>query len=177
MDAEAGVTSLVAVFEDAANRHAIDEVLAIFTDEAVFELAGVVRLSGKREIRAVFEYDAGVHCRLQLVNRRATAQGVTCQIIEINDRISAAGLDVLLYSPVELFFEATRICLWRAVPEPWSTRAFNEYWSDAAKWLAAHCPADYARLFTPDARFIRTRDNGERIVELVKEYHPTGTPV
>jgi len=60
MMVQSDLLGVVKAFQDAANRHAIDEVMAMLTDDAEFELKGMTRLFSKREIRSIFEYDAGV---------------------------------------------------------------------------------------------------------------------
>jgi limonene-1,2-epoxide hydrolase len=170
MTFENDLMRFAAAFEEAFNRHAIDEVMAMFADDAVMEIEGVTRLTGKSEIRSMLEYDAGVNTHLQLVNRSATADMVTCQIVETNDRISVAGLDVLLYTLCEVSFENMLIRIWRTVPEPRSTHAFSQFWGAVRPWIATHYPTDYSQLFTHDGQFVRNRANGERIVQLARHY-------
>jgi limonene-1,2-epoxide hydrolase len=170
MTAEAELLRLVAVFEDVFNRHATEDVLAMFTDDAVLEIEGVTRLEGKAELRKMFGYDAGVKTHLQLVNRSAAGDTVTCQVVETNDRVTAAGLDVLMYTLCELTFEKGLIRMWRTVPEQGSTQAFSQFWTAVTAWVVARHPADCAKLYTRDGQFVRSRENGVRIVELAKQY-------
>lgn len=170
MSVQHDLLSLVEAFEDAANRHAIDEIMAMFSDDAEFELVGLARLVGKKEIRAIFEYDAGVKGEIHLINCTARADTVTCQLVERNDRLRAAGLDKLLYPSCVLSFTNKLIRSWRAVPDPEPARAFDQFWGAVRLWIAENYPADYARIFTPEGRFIRNRDNGERAVQLAREY-------
>ena len=52
---------LVDSFLNAYNQQKADKVLAMFADDAEFELVGISKYSGKEQIRNVFEYDAGVN--------------------------------------------------------------------------------------------------------------------
>jgi len=174
MPAQHDLLSVVAAFQDAANRHAIDEVMAMFADDAAFELEGLTRLVGKKEIRSIFEYDAGVKGEIQLINCTATADTVSCQLLETNDRLRVAGLDKLLYPSCVLSFEKDLIRSWRAVPDPGPARAFDQFWSAVRLWIAEHHPTDYARMFTREGRFMRSRENGERVVHLARQYRSTG---
>ena len=160
--------SVVEAFQDAANRHAIDEIMAMFADDAEFELEGLARLVGKKEIRTIFEYDAGVKGEIQLINCTAKTDTVSCQLVERNDRLRAAGLDRLLYPSCVLSFTNKLIRSWRAVPDPEPARAFDQFWGAVRLWISEHYPADYARIFTREGRFIRNRDNGERAVQLAR---------
>jgi limonene-1,2-epoxide hydrolase len=162
--------TLVSALEDAANRHAIDEVMAMLTDDVAFELEGMARLVGKQEVRSVFEYDAGIHGEIHLINCTAEGNGVSCQLVESNDRLREAGLDTLLYPSCLLSFTNQRIRAWRAVPDPEAARTFERFWVEVRLWIADNCPADYARIFSSDGRFIRNRSNGERVVQLARQY-------
>lgn len=170
MSVQHDLLSLVEAFEDAANRHAIDEIMAMFSDDAELELVGLARLVGKKEIRPMFEYDAGVKGEIHLINCTASADTVSCQLVERNDRLRVAGLDKLLYPSCVLSFTNKLIRSWRAVPDPEPARAFDQFWGAVRLWIAENYPADYARIFTPEGRFIRNRDNGERAVQLAREY-------
>jgi limonene-1,2-epoxide hydrolase len=170
MPVQHDLLGLVGAFEDAANRHVIDEILAMFTDDAEFELVGLARLFGKEEIRAIFEYDAGVKGEIQLVNCTAIADTVSCQLVGRNDRLRAAGLDKMLYPSCVLSFTNGLIRSWRAVPDPEPTAAFEQFWRAVRLWIEENYAADYSRMFTSDGRFIRNRDNGERAVQLAREY-------
>jgi len=171
---EYDLLTMVETFEDAANRHAIDEIMAMFSDDAEFELVGFTRLVGKKEIRAIFEYDAGVNGEIHLINCTTKKGTISCQLIERNDRLRAAGIKKLLYPSCVFSFANNLIRLWRAVPDPEPARALDQFWVAVRLWIAEHYPADYARIFTPEGRFIRNRDNGERAVQLAREYRSSG---
>jgi limonene-1,2-epoxide hydrolase len=167
---EQELLSLVESLQDAARRHAIEEIMALFADDAEFELEGLTRLVGKEEIRTIFEYDAGVAGEIELINRVAKDDQVTCQILERNDRLRVAGLDGLYYPSCVLSFKNKLIRSWRAAPDPEATQAFDEFWRPVPQWIVEHYPVDYARLFTPEGRFIRSGSNGRRAVQLAREY-------
>ena len=170
MSVQHDLLKLVEAFQNAANRHAIDEVMAMFADDAEFELEGLARLVGKKDIRSIFEYDEGVKGEIQLINCTTKTDTVSCQLVERNDRLRAAGLDKMLYPVCVLSFTNKLIRSWRAVPDPESARAFAQFWGAVRLWIAKNHPDDYARMFTPEGLFIRGRDNGERAVQLAREY-------
>lgn len=173
MIVQSDLLDIVKAFQDAANRHAIDDVMAMFTEDAEFELKGMTQLFGKSEIRSIFEYDTGVSGKIQLINCTETADAVSCQLVETNDRLRLAGLDSLLYPSCVLSFEKKLIRSWRVVPDPEVTRVLNQFWGAVGLWIAKYYPSDYARMFTREGRFIRSRANGERAVQLAKQYLST----
>ncbi len=163
----------VTCLENAAKRHDVDEIMALFTDDAEFDLVGLTRLVGKAEIRTIFDYDAGVSGEIKLINCEAKEDTISCQMVEHNDRIAVAGLDQLLYPSCVLSFRNKLIRSWRAVPDEEGGQAFDRFWEPVRLWIAEHYPADYAQLYTHEGRFIRNRNNGERAVQLAREYRST----
>jgi hypothetical protein len=174
MTVQGDLVGVVKTFQDAANRHAVDEVMAMFTEDAEVELKGTTRLLGKSEIRSIFEYDAGVNGNIQLINCTESVDAVSCQLVETNERLRLAGLSSLLYPSCVLSFEKKLIRSWRVTPDPESIQTFNQFWGPVGLWIAKYYPSDYARMFTREGRFIRNRDNGERAVQLAREYRSTG---
>ncbi len=168
MDSEA-LIRCVDAFQEAANRHAIDTVLAMFAEEAEFEIVGLTKLTGKPQIRAIFEYDAGVNGDLQFINRTATGDTVTCQLVERNDRLAAIGIDPLFYPSCVFVFKAGRIQRFTAIPDADGIGKSRAAWKAFLPWVAEHYPVDHAGLFTPEGRFIQNRENGERVVVLLME--------
>jgi len=164
--------------EDAANRHAIDELVHMLDDDVELELVGLATVVGTEQMRKVFEYDAGVNGELHFTNRTARGDAVECRLVERNDRLREAGLDEMTYEPCVVTFSDVRsahptIRSWRAVPDQEAIRTFTRFWASVRRWIADNHQTDAARLFTFDGHFIRTRANGERSVQLAREYRST----
>jgi len=168
--------NIVAALQDAANRHAIGEVMAMFAEDAEFELTGLTRLVGKNEIRSIFEYDAGVDGNIQFTNCTSTTETVNCRLVETNERIRLAGLDSLQYPTCTLSFDNGLLRSWRAVPAPEATRAIMQFWGAVGEWIKEHHPGEYGKMFTGEGRFIRSRENGELAVQLGRQYRSTVAP-
>ncbi len=164
------VLQRVRALEDAANRHAIEEVVDRFTDDAEFELVGMARLVGREQIRAIFEYDAGVRGEIRFVDGTVSGQRFSGRLVERNDRLRLAGLDRMVYPVCVLTFDGGLVRSWRAVPDPGPMDVFDRFWNAVERWIAQQHPVDHARMFTPDGRFVRNRGNGERVVQLGTEF-------
>jgi limonene-1,2-epoxide hydrolase len=174
MSAHEDLLERVRSLEGAANRHAVEEVMEMFADDAEFELVGVARLVGKDRITGIFEYDAGVRGEIQLLDCTVSGQTVSGRLVERNDRLRLAGLEQMSYPSCVLSFSGGLIRSWRAVPDPHAMRSFGEFWGAVERWIAAHHPAEHRQLFT-DGRFVRSRGNGARIVQLGIEFR-SGAP-
>jgi hypothetical protein len=162
--------NIIAALEGAFNRHAVDEIMAMFTDDAVLELKGLARLVGKNEIRPIFEYDIGVNGSAQFIDCAVVNDTVSCQFVEANDRLRAAGIEHLVYAPCTISLRNSLICSWWAVPDQASTQRFDQFWGPARDWIKKNHPNDYQRIYTLEGRFIRSRENGARVVELARQY-------
>jgi len=170
MNTQKDLVSLVKAFQDVANRHAVERVMAMFADDAEFEMVGLFTLVGKQQIRAIFEYDAGVNTELQFINCTSEGNTVTCQLVECNDRLEATGISKLHHTSCVLTFKDRLIKKFTATLPAESTQTIGEMWQAFLPWIAKNYPADYSRMFTPEGRFIYNRENGERVVPLLKEW-------
>ena len=54
MNDSKGLLNLVGAFLEATNHHAVEKIMALFNDNAEFELVGLYRVEGKEQIRNVF---------------------------------------------------------------------------------------------------------------------------
>jgi len=174
MNVEKDLIALVKAFQEAENRHDIEAVMGMFADDAEFEMVGQARVKGKDQIRPIFDYDVGVHTDLQFFDFKCEGNTVTCQVVERNDRMKAAGLEKLLYPSCSLVFRDQLIEKFTASPEAESIRSVAEVMQRFLPWIQKYYPEDCLKLFTPDGRFIRNRQNGERAVLLMKEWRDSG---
>ncbi len=170
MTGENDLINSVKAFERSANRHDVDAVMAKFAEDAEFEIVGQVTVKGKKEIRQIFEYDVGVNTELQFFDFKSEEDTVTCQVVERNDRLKAAGFDKVLYPSCFIVFRDQLIQKFSISPDAESARSFGEVVRSFLPWVQKNYPNDYSRLFTPEGRFIRNRENGERVVFLMKEW-------
>ncbi len=172
-DSESLLT-LVKSFLTAANEYDAEKVLTMFNDNAGFELVGLYRVEGKEQIRAVFEYDAGVHTKLELLNVQAEGDTLKGWLVERNDRLAAIGFDKLDYPFCALTFRDGRIQNFSAKADESALKKIMETWQGFLPWVTQKYPADRKKLFTPEGRIMYNRQNGERVVKLLKEWKKGG---
>jgi len=166
--------SLAQSFLAAANQHDVEKVLGMFNDNAEFELVGMYRLEGKEQIRNVFEYDAGVHTKLELLDIQIEEDTVKGKLIERNDRLEAIGFNKLDYPSCSLTFRNGRIQKFSAKADDEAIKEIGGAWAGFLPWVTRKYPFDRASLFTPEGRFIYNRENGKRVVTLLKEWRKEG---
>jgi len=105
------------MLQDAMNRHDIDAILQMFTDDALFEIDARPPWVGHAQIREILEYDAAVHGKLRFINCISEGDVVTGELLEQNDRLAAIGIETLRYSSCRLAFHEGRIQRFSAVRE------------------------------------------------------------
>ena len=96
--------NIVESFQEALNSHDVDKVLTMFTEDAVFEIVGLSKFSGKQHVKNIFEYDVGVNTELNFINCKSHGNTVSGQILERNDRLDAIGIGELKYSSFTFVF-------------------------------------------------------------------------
>lgn len=104
------------------NAHDVEGVLALFADDAEFEIPGRLLRRGKEEIRVTEEWEALVHDNIQAPDLVEADNEVTFRAFEANDWLSAAGVRQLRYTSVTIAVEGDRIKRITAAisPESWA---------------------------------------------------------
>jgi limonene-1,2-epoxide hydrolase len=161
---------LVKTFQEMVNQHDVEKIMSMFSDDATFEIVGLSKFEGKKNVKIIFEYDIGVNTNLQFINCKSEGDTVHCQLLERNDRLDAIGIDELEFSSCNITFKDGLIQSFAAEIPPY----FVEYNSKILKrfipWLSENHPNDYARMFSSEGRFIYNRENGRDVVPLLRKW-------
>lgn len=84
------------------NAHDVDGVMALFAEDARFEIPGRLVRCGKEEIRQTEEWEAAVHDHLRAGDLVEADAEVCFRAFEANDWLRAAGVDELRYTSMTL---------------------------------------------------------------------------
>lgn len=160
----------VRTYQEAVNRKEINKVLAMFTEDAEFELAGISKYSGKEQIKNVFEYDAGVNTELKFIDCRSEDDTVHCRIIERNDRMAAIGISEHTFPACTIVFRGGLIQSFSAEVSSEIVQYNTEVWEKFIPWCIENHPDEYSRIFSPEGKFIYNRENGRDVVPLLKKW-------
>lgn len=163
--------NLVESFQEAVNQHNVDKVMTMFTEDAKFEIVGLSKFSGKKQVKNIFEYDVGVNTQLQFINCKSEGNIVRCQILERNDRLDAIGIGELKYSSCTFVFKGMLIQSFTAEIPPESVQYNSDVWQKFLPWCSGNYPDEYSQMFTSEGRFIYNRENGARVVPLLRIWH------
>ncbi len=168
--AQEDLVSLVQAYQEAKNRQDVDAVQAMFAEDAVFELVGMGTMVGREQIRALDEYDVGINTRLEFSECVQEGNTVTCEVIETNDWLDAAGLTENIYPSSVFTFEDGLIVQITATVSPESAQAMGQTLQAFVPWIAQNHPEAMPVLFTPDNQFVYSQDNGVLVVSLLREW-------
>ena len=161
---------LVESFQEAVNQKDVNKALAMYTDDAEFEIVGISKYSGKEQIRNVFEYDIGVNTELKFINCEIHGNTVSGQLLERNDRLDAIGIGELKYSSWTFTFSDNLIQSITAEIPAEFIQHNNEVYQKFLPWLTENYPDEHSKMFTPEGRFNYNRENGAGVVRLLREW-------
>ena len=82
------LVNIVESFQEVVNSHDVDKVLTMFTEDAVFEIVGLSKFSGKQHVKNIFEYDVGVNTELKFINCKSHRNTVSGQILERSETLN-----------------------------------------------------------------------------------------
>ena len=162
--------NLIESFQEALKRKNVDRILTMFTDDAVVEIVGISKYSGKEQIKNQFEYDAGVNAELKLMDRKFEGNTLNCKLIERNDRLEAMGIRELTFPSCTFVFQDGLIQRFSAELSPEMVQYNTEVWQKFVPWCQENYPDEYSQIFTAEGRFIYNRENGANVVPLLRKW-------
>jgi ketosteroid isomerase-like protein len=160
----------VKTYADAANRHDLEAIDAMLTDDVVFEMNGMNIALGKEQVRIVHDNEAGFNTELELTECKEKGNTVTCKITERNDYVIAAGINEINYTSGDFTFKNGLIQKISATMSPESVRAGKEFEQGFVAWVKQNRSEELAKLMTPAGKFKWGRESAVIMVKLVKEY-------
>jgi len=84
------------------NAHDVEGVMALFADNACYEIPGRLIRHGKAEIRQTEEWEAAVHDQLRTGDLVQADHEVSFRAFASNDWLRAAGVDELRYTSMTI---------------------------------------------------------------------------
>ena len=129
---------LANAFVAAMNRGALDEALAMFTDDAEYAVA-VQASKGKEQIRTFFEYMDGIRMRVVQSDCKLDGEGVICSQRRQDDSMAAYGFNDVRFKFAYSFKDGK---IHRAIgtPEGPEWPAYSAMSKEATAWMAANRP-------------------------------------
>jgi hypothetical protein len=160
----------VNIYVEAYNRHDVEAIDAMLTYDVVFEMNGTNIAIGKKQIRTVYDNDAGFNAELELTDCKQKGNTVTCKATERNDYVKAAGINEINYTSEDFTFKKELIWKISATMSPESVRAGKEFDQGFVTWVRQNRSEELSKLMTPSGKFKWGRESAVIMVKLVKEY-------
>ena len=173
--AQEDLVSLVQALQDTMNRGDLDAHMALYADDAEFEFVGKGSLVGKEQIRGYKAYSIALNTDLQFSDCTAGGNTVTCQLSRTDDMLRKAAAGPLSVSVV-FTFEDGLIQKQAVALSPESAKVYGQTSGAFLGWVGKDHPEAMVKLFTAEGQFVYSRENGELVASLVKEWVPAGLP-
>ncbi len=157
---------LVKRYASIYNTHDVDKMVALYADDAVFELTGQLSLSGKSQLRKITEYDVAMNIHMTISDINSKGDTVFCHVKETNDWIKEAGIDNAHYKAM-FVYNAGLIKLIRAEATPEPQQAFEDVSSPLLKW-ARENEEDLLSEMMPEGKFVYNAENARKSLKLLR---------
>ena len=109
------------------NAHDVDGVMALFADDAHYEIPGRLVRRGKGEIRQTEEWEAAVHDQMRAGDLVQADHEVSFRAFAANDWLRASGVEELRYTSVTVKVRNGRIVRLTAALSPESYSALQRH--------------------------------------------------
>ncbi len=155
---------------DASNRHDLDWIRPLFTDDVTWDLAGDTR-HGIDEVMAPHEQDVITDTHLDIDIERVAGDTVVGDVVERNTFLTALGLDSIAYPGTAFIFRGGRIehlgPIGRVSDAPSPLQAAL---APFFAWVRSKHPEDWAVLVDRDGRPRYGEEGGRTLLRLVNEW-------
>ncbi len=158
-------------FQGHKNDGNVELALNMFADEPSLQFGPLGTISGLNEIRGILEYDLALNTQLRLERCEAAAFEVTCRVIETNDWLRLVDIESITYAENKFTFATDgRIKSIAATLSADSGQLLGAAMAQFDAWAKINRPIEYADLFSEDGAFVYSRENGERVLALLRQW-------
>ena len=162
------LTQLTQNYPIVYNTHNVNDIVNLYADDAVFEVAGQFSLSGKDQIRGITKYDSVLNIKMSVSNIETVKDSVFCNLSETNDWLQIAEIDEAHYSVIFVFKDGL-ISKIIASAKPETAKAFNNVLTRLMIW-AKENRSDLLAEMMPRGKFIYNAENATKTLSLLTEW-------
>ncbi|MBW2254416.1 MAG: nuclear transport factor 2 family protein [Deltaproteobacteria bacterium] len=149
---------------EAHNAGRTEEMLAFYTEDAVFAIPTVGELRGTEQLRDLVAWDVANHGQLNSEGYAVSGDQLTIeQVTESNDWFRAIGVETIHYQPgTRIVFREGRLAEVRPTPfTEESTKAVEAAFGPFMAWASAH-PDKPLEALLPGGKFDYSKQSAER---------------
>jgi len=155
-------------FTTTYNTHDVNKIVALYTNNAVFEVVGKLSFKGKNQIYRVTQYDSVLNIHMTISNILMRADTAFYNLTETNDWYKTAGIDATHYK-MKLIFKKDLITHLQAEVKPETQKAVSQVLSPFVKW-AAENNTDILKEMMPEGKFIYNAENAKKSLSLLLKW-------
>jgi ketosteroid isomerase-like protein len=163
-----GLDDRVRAYEEAYNSHDVARVMALYGDDATFDVVGQFLLRGKGEIQDLAEYDVALNIHMAFSDCASQGDTLVCRLAETNEWFKLAGIELTVYS-VNFVFSDGLIKLLRAEPSSETNEAMRQVVGPLVQWASQERP-ERLRTMMPEGRFVYNAENAGKSLALLQEW-------
>lgn len=150
------------------NTHNVNNIVKLYSDDAVFEVAGQFKLIGKNKIRDITKYDSVLNIQMHISNPRASGDTVWFDLSETNDWLRISEIGQANYS-VYFIFENGLIKKISASGKGETQQAFQRVFSSLLPWAEENKGQILSEMM-PEGRFLYNTENARKTLELLRSW-------
>jgi len=162
------LTQLTQRYPTLYNTHNVNDIVNLYADDAVFEVAGQFSLNGKNQIRDITKYDSVLNIKMSVSNIETFGDSVFCNLSETNDWLQTAEIGEAHYSVIFVFKDGL-ISKISASANPETAKAFNNVLTPLLIW-AKENKSDLLTEMMPGSKFIYNAENAIKTLTLLTEW-------
>ena len=162
------LTQLTQNYPIVYNTHDVNDIVNLYTDDAVFEVIGQFSLNGKDQIRDITKYDSVLNIKMSVSNIETVRDSVFCNLSETNDWLQIAEIGEANYSVIFVFKDGL-ISKISASAKPETANAFNNVLTQLMIW-AKENRSNLLTEMMPEGKFIYNAENAMKTLFLLTEW-------
>ncbi|MCP4583736.1 MAG: nuclear transport factor 2 family protein [candidate division Zixibacteria bacterium] len=160
---------LVEKYETLYNSHDVEKLMSLYSDEAVFEVVGLFKLSDTEKIRGVAQYDSALDLTMTISDIKVRGDTAFFKLQENNDWLHAMEIEAAYYDPAYIVFRKNLVYHIKAEASPETMEAFKTAMEGFWPWANENAANRLAEMI-PDGEFIYNAQNAVKVVKIINEY-------
>jgi ketosteroid isomerase-like protein len=166
-------TELACKYAQVYNTHHVENIVALYANDAVFEVVGQFSLSGEDQVRNITKYDSVLNIQMSIDNLETSGDTVFCDLTETNDWLKTAGIGQAKYE-VMFVFDKGLIKYLQAKSKPETEHDFAQVLSPMMTW-AIEQDLPVLKELMPEGKFVYNAENARKTLNLLRLWNESLT--
>ena len=159
----------VKIYEQTHNKHDIEKMISLYSDDIRFEIVGTWIKTGKDQVRELAEWDAATNSHMIISDIKVSNDTVTFKLKEGNDWFRHIGIEFMYYDPCIIVFSNGLIKELKAEVNNESMKAFQEVWPSIYQWLSEEKKEELTELIS-EGEFVYNSENAKKWLIILNEW-------